>query len=141
MLSVEGKATNEVCAGNQSLDPKRWLEEEVNKLALRFPGLFELPIATILPLAQLSAIGPMTVTDLVRITELKKSVVEDCLDALCDYKLARECSVGFEATDKGKDVFLAIGTQLIIRKKLEMNCRNEHLDSLYEQLIVAWYKL
>ena len=141
MLNVEGKVANEVCAGGQSLDPKRWLEEEINDLALRFPGLFELPIATILPLAQLSAIGPMTRADLVGVTEQEMSVVEDCLGVLCEYTLARECSVGFEATDKGKDVFLAIGTQLIIRKRLEMKSEYERLDSLYEQLIIAWYKL
>lgn len=99
-----------------------------------------MPTAAILPLAQLSATGPLTEADLVRTTGLEPSVVENCLGALCEHKFASDCNAGYEATDKGKAVFRAIATKLIIRKRFEMKSRFEHLNSLYDQLNKAWHK-
>ena len=140
MFNFDRKVAAEICFGDLSLNPQRWFEEEVNDLALRFPGLDEMPIAAILPLAQLSANGPLTEADLVRTTGLELSVVDNCLGALCEQKLASECNAGFEATDKGKDVFRAIGTKLVIRRRFEMKGRYEHLTGLYKHLNAKWYK-
>lgn len=99
-----------------------------------------MPITAILPLAKLSATGPLTEADLVRATGLELSVVESSLGALCKHKLASECNAGFEATDKGKDVCRAVGTKLVMRKRFEMKSRYEHLNSVYEQLCAEWHK-
>lgn len=140
MLDVADKVAKEICIGDVSLSPQRWLEEEVNSLALRISGPDEIPLAAILSLAQLSASGPMIETELARATGQELWEIEICLDALCEYKLARECSDGFEATHKGKEAFRAIGTNMVIRKRLEMKARFDHLTRLYEQINMAWEK-
>lgn len=139
MFDLENKVAHELCFGDLSLAPQKWFHEEVDDLARRFSGLDEVPISAVLLLAQLSPKGPSDEHALVRSTGLDLPTIEECLVALGEYKFVKECSAGYEATDKGNEAFRAIGTKMIIRRRLEMKSMYEHLDRLYNGLATAWH--
>lgn len=119
-----------ICNGDVGLNQEKWLEEETNCLALKFSGLDEIPTLAVLPLAHLSANGLCDEQGLFRAIGIDQEQVAVYLEALCDLKFVEQCVGGYEATDKGKSAFRSIGRNFIIRKRLEMQSRFEHLDGL-----------
>jgi hypothetical protein len=160
MFKIERKLAHEISLGDLSLNPKKWLSEEVNELATKFPGFDDMPFWSISVLGQVSAIGPSTKKALVCATCLELKAVEECLEALTEYKFVMECRATYEANDEatyketlevnneltyeatinGRMAFRSIGTNLIRRKKFELKGKYEALCRLDEGIAAMWHE-
>ena len=124
----------EICRVDEDLIQRRWLAEESSDLALRFSGLDDMPLLAVLPLAHLAASGMSDERGLALATGIDPEKMEEYLENLCEFKFVKQCLGGYEATAKGMDAFGEIGKNFIIRKRLEMKSRFEHLDHLLHQM-------
>ena len=112
-----------------------WFEEEVNHLALKHAGLDAIPLASIYVMAQLYVGGPQDENDLAKALSMRVSDVSEYLEFLCEREFAQEHSSGtYSLTESGEDASRAVGTKMVIRKRMWMKGRVQHLDALYRDL-------
>ncbi|WP_404414307.1 hypothetical protein LG277_11965 [Vreelandella aquamarina] len=113
-----------------------WLEEEVNHLAIKHAGLDAIPLASIYVMAQLYVGGQQDENDLAKTLNMDVTDIYQHLEFLCERKFAQEDNYGvkYSLTETGEDASRAVGTNMVIRKRMWMKGRVEHLDALYRHL-------
>jgi hypothetical protein len=112
-----------------------WLEGEVIHLAIRHAGLDAIPLASIYVMAQLYVGGPADEHDLAKALKMDVNDVLEYLDCLYERRFAQADSSGtYSLTETGEDASRAVGKNMVIRKRMWMKGRVEHLDALYRDL-------
>ena len=128
MFNIKIRVAKEILAQSS----EEWFVDEIVELANRFPGLDEMSPLACLPLTQLVANGPSDESSLARLTGIDLPTVERYLEALCDYEFVKGCDIGYEATEMGKNASETIGRAVIIRKRIELQRSQEHIESLWK---------
>ena len=129
MLDVRKEVAGVICQ-NDAHDRKKWLAEEAAHLATRIPHLDEIPAQAILPLAKLVADGEADVARLAQALGVEESILDEHLDALCEFKFAEWTGSGYTSTAAGAQAFDAIGQQMVARQLFELRRQLDQLEQL-----------
>ncbi|MFD2053734.1 hypothetical protein ACFSQT_11765 [Mesorhizobium calcicola] len=120
-----------------SLNYRKWLAQEAAALALTmedFNDLDGISPSAILALAKIVAYGETDLARLAIACDLEPADLQTHLDGLCDFGFAVETVNGFSATASGEKVFVALGRNMIIRERFELNGRLEEIRILFREL-------
>lgn len=123
-----------ICHGTYILRYQRWLDEEVNHLALRIAGLDAFPSHAVLPLVYLAANGEKDLQRLAAALDIEETLLVGYLESLCEFKFAEETGNGYMATQLGETACEAIGTQMVFRERFELKRRLAQVEHLYGKL-------
>jgi hypothetical protein len=123
-----------ICHGDVILSPEKWLDEEAKDLAAQIPHLDEIPSQAILPLAILVAGGESDAEKLARAIDIDTDILDEYLDALCEFKFAQETWNGYKSTPAGEQAFDAIGRRMVERELSQLKSRLEKLKQLDKQI-------
>ena len=137
MQDLKGNIFKQLYPDVNGFSPARWLEEEVNELALKYSGLDEMPLQAAYPLVYLYLNGPTDAATIAESLELELSVIINYLEHLCCFKFAEDLDGGFgdyQLTEKGIDTSISLGRNVIIRKRFELKSHLKHLDRLFKNL-------
>ena len=136
MYKFKETAAREVYSYNLALNPRLWLEQEVNDLALKHNKLDEMPLLAILPLVYLYAHGPEDKAKISRSLEMNRADVDEYLEFLCEFRFIEphESTNKYKLTESGESACKSIITNMINRKIFEMKGQVHHLESLHKKL-------
>ena len=134
MRDVRKELAELICYGDTILNHKRWLEEEVNNLALRVAHLDEFPSQAILPLAKLVADGELDARKMALSFDIDEAKLTEYLEALCEFKFAEATWNGYKATTDGQKAFDAIGGRMVERELFQIKGRLQQLERLRKRL-------
>jgi Holliday junction resolvasome RuvABC ATP-dependent DNA helicase subunit len=134
MPNISKMIADQIRSSTVSLKYKKWFDEEVNDLALKFSGLDEFSSQAVLPLIHIAANGKTSLERLAIAFDMEEDTLNGYMQSLCEFNFAQEAGDGFTATPLGEQVFKAIGQKMVIRERFELTTRLVKLDSLYKQL-------
>ena len=126
-----------ICHGDAVLDPTKWLAEEASDLATRIPNLDAIPFEAVLPLAKLVANGESDAGKLALALDIDETRLGEYLDALCEFKFAKETDNGYEPTPTGVQAFEAVGQRMVARELLQVKVRLQQLEKLQRHLNIS----
>ena len=129
MSDVRKEVASIICQ-NDAYDRRKWLAQEAADLATRVPHLDEIPAQAILPLAKLVADGESDVARLAQALDIDKAILDEHLDALCEFKFAEWTGIGYTPTAAGAQAFDAIGQQMVARQLFELRRQLDQLERL-----------
>lgn len=121
---------------NNPIDRKKWLDEEISELGLKYNGLDDIHVEAIFPLASLYTNGSSNGEEISKHTEINMDMLVDYIESLKEYTLIDECSSTgkYQLTDKGSQACKDIFSNVVIRKRYELKRDLEHIDRIYGQL-------
>lgn len=136
MSDVRKEVASIICQ-NDAYDRRKWLAQEAADLATRVPHLDEIPAQAILPLAKLVADGESDVASLAQSLHIEERLLDDYLDALCEFKFVEWTGIGYIPTAVGAQAFDAIGQQMVARQLFELGRQLDQLKRLRSCLDVS----
>lgn len=134
MPDVRKEVATMICYGDAVLDPNKWLAEETCDVAMRIPSLDQIAPQAILPLAELVAKGTSDTGRLARVLGIEEAILDEYLDALCEFKFAEWTGIGYKATPAGVEAFDAVGQRMLARELFELKRRLVELEQLRQRL-------
>ncbi len=137
MPDVRNEIAVLICHGDAVLDPTKWLAEEASDLATKIPNLDEIPFQAILPLAKLVANGESDAKKLALALDIDETRLGEYLDALCEFKFAKETDNGYEPTPTGVQAFEAVGKRMVARELSQVKARLQQLEKLQRHFNIS----
>lgn len=138
MFDLKEQIFKIIKSASQSLeDRSRWLGAEVAELGLKHHGLDNIPLDSILILAILFVNNTLDDDEILKLTEIDPSKLEDYIDALSEYSLVSNCqnSGNYQLTDKGKSSCRDIFKSVVIRKRFELKIALDNIEYLYSKVL------
>lgn len=117
-------------------DRAEWLGSEVAELGLKYAGLDDIPLDSVIILSSLFTFGALHYSELTKHTELEVSKKDECIDVLIDNNLINQdpASGKYQLTKKGSDSCRDIFNNIVIRKRTKLKRDFEHIERLYSKL-------
>jgi len=119
-----------------SIVRKKWLAQEVAELGLKYDGLDDLPLDSILLLSALFAKGALSEGELSKLTKIISPNLSDCIDTLSECSFVNVCqaSGNFLLTDKGDSACHDIFNSVVRRKRSEIKRDLESIEGMFSKL-------
>ena len=134
MQDIDQKIADHIIHGSHIVNYPRWLEEEVNDLALKIAHLDEIPFQAIVPLVRLASYGEANVRSLAIICSMEESTIENHIEALYHFKFIEKTDEGYIATPLGEKASKAIGNKMIIRESFDLKRRLAGIEGVINRL-------
>jgi len=117
-------------------DRTRWLGPEIAELGITHNGLDDVPLDSILVLAVLFSNGSLDDHEIVEITEIGISKLNDYIVILSEYSLVTDCPTSgkYQLTEKGKSACHDIFNNVVVRRRYELKRALENIERMYSKL-------
>lgn len=134
MVNKHEKLEELICNAEAILNPQKWLAEEATNLALRIPGLDEVPPQAMLPLAKLVVHGEADSAKLSMALDIGQGKIDEYLDKLFEFKFIEKTWGGYKATQTGEEAFETVAEQMVAREVFQLKARLKQLETLQAML-------
>lgn len=141
--SIRERAAKELNADSSGMISRltSCLSRHVNELALKFPGLDDIPVESVHVLSYIWLNGTSTSADIADAFTEDSGRVDDYIDGLFRHEFVSSSLQGYGLTEKGKQACKEVVFQVVTYKRLIMKGEYDSLNRLYQGMAEAYDEL